>query len=79
MVIVVEFFAANHDAPGEHVGTGIRACEVAVAPVVPHTIDHAGSPERNPCHLNSPDSEADRAKKRQVDRQHHQDAQRTVT
>ncbi|MCY1165502.1 hypothetical protein D9M73_54110 [compost metagenome] len=71
MVVVVQLFAANHDAPGRNVGAGIRCLEVAVAPVVADTVDDAGCRHGNPGHLDSPHSQASRAKQGQID-DHHQ-------
>src|SRR5690606_12937306 len=42
VVVVVQLFAADDDAPRKHVGAGVGAVVVAVAPVVADAVDHAG-------------------------------------
>ncbi|MPN12772.1 hypothetical protein SDC9_160092 [bioreactor metagenome] len=70
MVVVVQFLAADHDAPGHQIGRCVHRFKVAVAPVVAHAVDHASGPERNPQHLHGPDREADAAKQQHVEDQH---------
>ena len=75
MVIVVQFLAADEDAHGKDVGRGIGAIEIAVAPVVPEAVDHAGRPERNPGDLRDPHQGARHgAEQDDVDDQHQDDA-----
>ena len=75
MVIVVEFLAADEDAHREDVGRGIGAIEIAVAPVVPEAVDHAGRPEGNPGNLRDPHQDAwHGAEQNDVDDQHQDDA-----
>ena len=74
MVIVVQLFAADHDAPGHDVAAGILAREVTVAPVVAQTVDDPGRSDRDPGHLHRPDRQPDRAAEDEVDHQHQADA-----
>jgi len=74
VVVVVQLFATDEDAPGHEVGRRITAFEVAIADRVTETVDHTGGPERNPDHLHGPHGEAERAEQRQVDQQHQHDA-----
>ena len=71
VVIVVQFFTADHHAPRRNVGTGIRCLKVAVTPIVANAIDDASCCDGNPDHLNRPDRQASGAKQRQID-DHHQ-------
>ncbi|KAG1389797.1 hypothetical protein G6F59_015425 [Rhizopus arrhizus] len=61
MVVVVQFLAADPKAPRRQVGGGIGRFIVAVAPPVAQAVDHAGRPERNPCHLDRPQGHAGQA------------------
>src|SRR6187402_1126258 len=70
VVVVVQFFAANPEAPGRDVRRRVRALEIAVAPPVANAIDEAGGPERDPDHLDRPDGQANDAKQRNVDDRH---------
>ena len=54
MVIVVQFLAADYDAPGKDVTAAVSGVGVAIAPPVPYAIDHSGSPKWHPCHLYQP-------------------------
>ncbi len=54
MVVVVQLFATNQQAPGRDVGAGVGGLKVAVAPVVANAVDDAGGKKRNPRHLNCP-------------------------
>ena len=75
VVVVVQFLAADQDAPGHHVLGGVRRLEVAVAGVVAHAVDHAGGEDGNPQHLRGPDDEAHAAEQRQIDGAHEADAE----
>ncbi len=77
VVVVVQFFAANQNAPGYDVGAGIFAGKIAVSPVVANAIDDAGGRDRNPCHLYCPDGQPDGAEQHQIDN-HHQINAKTV-
>ena len=70
VVVVVQLFAADEDAPGHQVGGGVAAFEVAIADRVAEAVDHAGGPERNPYHLHGPDGQAKGAEQGQVDERH---------
>lgn len=78
VVVVVQFFATNDDAPRHQVGRGVAALEVAVADSMAKAVDHAGGPERNPHHLHGPDGDADGAEQQQVDDCHQGDAAQLV-
>ncbi|MCY1427405.1 hypothetical protein D9M71_432510 [compost metagenome] len=75
VMVVMQFFAANQDAPRHQVGRRIAAFEVAVADGMAQAIDHAGGPHRDPHHLDGPDGDADGAEQQQVDNAHDRDAQ----
>ena len=75
MVIVVQFFTANQDAPGNNVGRGIRGLEATVAQAMPNTIDHARCPERNPDHLYGKDHQSNRTEQYHVQYGHQADTQ----
>ncbi|MNQ62891.1 hypothetical protein D3C85_772530 [compost metagenome] len=70
MVVVVQLFAADQDAPGHQVGRGVAAFEVAVTEGMAQAIDDAGGPERDPDHLHGPDGEAGSAEQGEVDQRH---------
>ncbi|MNM61401.1 hypothetical protein D3C81_727020 [compost metagenome] len=70
MVVVVQLFAADDDAPRHQVGGGVAAFEVAIADGMPQAIDDASGPHRNPHHLHGPDGQAERAEQRQIDERH---------
>ena len=70
VVVVVQLFAADDQAPGRDVAAGVGRLEVAVAPVVADAVDDAGRGDRDPEHLDRPDRQAERAEQRQVDHQH---------
>ena len=70
VVVVVQLFPANQDAPGREIGAGVLRLEVAVAPVVAHAVDHPGCPERNPDHLHRPHGSACSAEQGQIQNQH---------
>ena len=67
VVIVVQFFTADEDAPREDVGAGVGGVEVAITPPVREAVHHARRPERNPDHLHGPDRQPDDAEQRDVD------------
>ncbi len=54
MMVVMQFFAADPQRPRREVGGGVGRLEIAIAPPVAQAIDHTGSPERNPRHLDRP-------------------------
>ena len=70
VVVVVQFFTADQDAPRRHVGAGIHRFKVAVAPVVAQAIDDARSGDGNPGHLHSPNGDTNRTEQRHVDDEH---------
>ncbi len=74
MVVVVQLFAANQDAPGQDVGGRITALEVAVAQGMAQPVDDACSEYRDPHHLYRPDGDAEHTEQRQVDDGHQCDA-----
>ena len=73
MMVIVQLFAADQDAPRKNVGRCVGAIVVTVAPVVADAVDHAGSHDRDPHHLHGPDGQADDAEQRDVNDQlqHH--------
>src|SRR5690606_17468531 len=79
MVIVVQFFTTNNDAPGRNIGAGIGTGIVAITPGMANTVDDTGSPEGNPGHLHGPDSQTQYTEQCQINAQHDQDAQQAVT
>ena len=70
MVVVMQLFTGNQDAPGADIGAGVRRLKVAVTPVVAGAIDDAGRHDRCPGHLQRPDRQTGSTKQRQVDDQH---------
>lgn len=70
VVVVVQLFTADEDAPGHQVGGGVAAFEVAVADGVAEAVDDAGGPDGDPHHLHGPDGHAGGAEQRQVDDRH---------
>ena len=74
MVVVVQLFATDEDAPRHDVGAGIFAGKVAVTPVMADAVDDAGGKEWNPEHLHGPDGQADRAEQQHLQRQQDEDA-----
>ncbi|OMP13813.1 hypothetical protein COLO4_00898 [Corchorus olitorius] len=74
VVVVVQLFAADDDAPRRHVRRSVFAVEVAVAPEVAQTVDDAGSVNRNPQHLHGPHRQAQRTEHQHVEDQHQTDA-----
>ena len=75
VVVVVQLFAADDDAPWRHVGAGVDRFEVAVAPPVTQTVDDAGGRHGRPDHLHGPDSQAQSAEQGHVDDEHQAHAQ----
>src|SRR5205823_14563312 len=63
VVIVMQLFAADHDAPRHDVATGILGGKVTVAPVMAEAVDDPGGSNRDPGHLHRPDGQPDRAAK----------------
>ena len=61
VVVVVQLFAANQDAPGQDIGGRVAALEVAVAQRMAQTVDDTGGEHRDPHHLNRPDGDAKHA------------------
>ena len=74
MVIIVQLFAADEDAPRYNVGAGVLGLKIAIAPPVADTIDDACGKERYPHHLHRPDGNADGAEQDGVYHQHRADA-----
>ena len=70
MVIVMQFFTADQDAPRRNVTGGIGALEVAIAPVMTDAVDDPGSEQWNPHHLNRPHGDTGGTKQQQVDHRH---------
>ena len=66
MVIVMQLFAANQDAPGRNIGGSVTAFEIAVADSVAKAIDHARSKHGDPHHLYGPHGDAQRAEQGEV-------------
>ncbi|MNP06041.1 hypothetical protein D3C76_980100 [compost metagenome] len=79
VVVIVQFFTADDDAPGHQVGGGVAAFEVAIAQGMAQAVDHPGGPERNPHHLHRPDGDAQGAEQQQVDHRHQCDTAQFVT
>ena len=78
MVVVVQLFAANEDAPWRNIGAGVWRLKVAVAPIVRSTIDDAGRCDGNPHHLHRPNGQAQGTEQSQVDDEHQRHAQHRV-
>src|SRR5208282_792489 len=71
MVIVVQFYAADQDAPWDDVGARISTVVIAIAPVVPDAVDHPGSQHGDPQHLDRPNDRANtKSKQDPVSDQH---------
>ena len=70
VVVVVQLFAADQDAPRRDVGAGVMRLKVAVAPIVSSAVDDASRRDRDPGHLHSPDGQAQETKQTDVDDQH---------
>ena len=79
MVVVVQFFAADDQAPWQDIGAGIGRLEIAIAPVVADTVDHAGRGDRDPGHLHRPHGQARQAEQGDVQDQHQANALPAVT
>jgi len=47
MMIVVQFFPAEQNSPRHDVGGSVRTFEVAIAGVMPESIDNAGRKQRH--------------------------------
>ncbi len=73
-MIVVQFLAADQDAPRRYVRAGVGSVVIAIAPVVTDAVDDAGREERDPDHLHRPDRQSSRAEQHQVDDHHQADA-----
>ena len=78
VVIVVQLFTTNQDTQRRDVAGVIGAFEIPIAQVMADTIDHAGSPYRNPHHLDRPDPDAVHPEQRQVDHCHQGNTQGLV-
>ena len=74
VVVVVQLFAADDDAPRHDVARRVDGFEVAIAPVVADAVDDAGGGDRDPQHLDGPDRGAGGTEQRQVDDHHQRDA-----
>src|SRR5690554_3762735 len=79
VVVVVQFFASDQDAPGRNIAGIISALEVAVTQVMANAIDYPGRPYRNPHHLHRPDPDPVNAEQRQVEHRHQHDTQHFVS
>ena len=71
MVVVVQLFARDQDAPGRDIGAGISHLKVTVAPEMGSAVDDAGRHDGRPGHLHRPHGQASRAEQQHVDHQHH--------
>src|SRR3546814_9649349 len=69
MVVVVQLFAADPQAPWGEVGRGVVGFEIAIAPPVAEAVDHAGCPERDPQHLDCPHRHAGEAEQGEAEEQ----------
>ncbi|MNH23154.1 hypothetical protein D3C79_830410 [compost metagenome] len=78
VVVVVQLFATDDDAPRHQVGGSVAALEVAIAERMAQAVDHTGRPEGNPHHLDGPDGDADGAEQQQVDHRQQGDAAELV-
>src|SRR5690242_20134687 len=75
MVIVVQLFAADEDAPGHDVRARVGDVVAAVAEVVTDAVDHSRGPEWNPGDLRQPDEcPWNGAECHDIGEQHQQDA-----
>ena len=79
VVVVVQFFATNEDAPRHQIGRSIAALKVAITDRMAQTVDHARGPHRDPHHLHRPDGQADGAEQQQINHQHQGYAQQLVS
>ena len=57
MVVIVQLFAADEDAPRDEVVAVVFDVEATVADVVAEAVDDAGGPEGDPEHLHAPGQE----------------------
>ena len=71
----MQFLTADEDAQRRDIAGGIRGLVIAVAPVVTHAVDHAGRPERNPCHLHRPQHQAGNTEQHDIEQQQQCDAE----
>ena len=78
VVIIVQLFAANQDAPGRNIAGIIAAFEIAIPHKVPDAIDHTGSPDRNPHHLHRPDPDTVNTEQQQINHRHQLNAQQFI-
>jgi len=74
VVIVVQLLAPHQDAPGDEIGAGIGAIEIAIAPVMAQTVNDPGGPEGNPHHLDGPQGQAQGPEAEHVQGQGEEDA-----
>src|SRR6266567_1868161 len=72
-MVVVEFFAADDDAPGDDVGARVLGREIAITPEVAQPVDNPRRRYRNPHHLDRPDRQSDRPEEDYVENQHQPD------
>ena len=70
MVVIVQLFTADDDAPRHDVTARVLGLESAVTPVVADTVDNSRGKKRNPHHLHRPDRDADEAEQREIDNHH---------
>jgi hypothetical protein len=78
VVVVVELFAPDQDAPRDDVAARVRRLKGAITPEMANAIDHACREERDPQHLHGPDRRADEAEEHEIDDQHERDAENRV-
>ena len=70
VVVVVELFAADDDAPGDDVGARVLGRKIAIAPEVAQSVDDPRRRHRNPHHLDRPDRQSDWPEEEHIDNQH---------
>src|SRR3954470_6983394 len=58
MVVVMQLFATDENAPWNDIRTGIGHAVAAISEKVPDAVDNAGGPERDPRNLCKPDEKA---------------------
>ena len=74
MMVVMQLFSTNENAPGRNIAGRIPALEITITPVMADAIDDARSKQRNPHHLYRPDGQTNRPEQHQIDGHHHVNA-----
>ena len=74
VMIVMQLFTGNQNAPRRDIGAGVRSLKIAITPIMRSTVDDARGHHRSPHHLHGPNGETSQAKKQQIDQQHQHDA-----